>query len=169
MHKIQKIREHTKFLVALGDCAVTGNVPSMRNTFGVEAMFERAYVENADAGRSRFPTTGVPPLLDRVRPVHEIVKVDVFVPGCPPPADAIFFVVSELLAGRDARIRARLDALREVTTRSALSRRITNVAETIIDRSGHPHRGARQDHDPARRRRATSTDAHVPRHPVPRL
>jgi NAD-reducing hydrogenase small subunit len=97
--KIHKIRRHTKFLIALGDCAVTGNVPAMRNPFGTEAVFNRAYFENVEIQKQR-PTLHLPRLLERVRPVHEVVKVDLFVPGCPPPADAIHFVVSELLAGR---------------------------------------------------------------------
>jgi len=97
--KIRKIRSRTKILVALGDCAVTGNVPAMRNPFETEAVFDRAYNENA-AIQKQKPTMYLPTLLDRVRPVHEVVKVDVFVPGCPPPADAIFQVVSDLLAGR---------------------------------------------------------------------
>jgi NAD-reducing hydrogenase small subunit len=71
----------------------------MRNPFETEAVFDRAYNENA-AIQKQKPTMYLPTLLDRVRPVHEVVKVDVFVPGCPPPADAIFQVVSDLLAGR---------------------------------------------------------------------
>jgi NAD-reducing hydrogenase small subunit len=97
--KITKIRKHTKLLVVLGDCAVTGNVPAMRNPFGTAAVYDRAYNENA-AIQKQKPTYRLPTLLERVRPVHEVVKVDLFVPGCPPPADAIYFVVSELLAGR---------------------------------------------------------------------
>jgi NAD-reducing hydrogenase small subunit len=99
LHKIQLIRKHTKTLVSLGDCAVTANVPSMRNPFGVKAVCDRAYRENAtlDAG---IPDQVVPKLLDRVRPIHEVVPVDVFVPGCPPSADTIHFVLSELLEGR---------------------------------------------------------------------
>ncbi|HVT88332.1 MAG TPA: hypothetical protein VHD56_05735 [Tepidisphaeraceae bacterium] len=98
-HKIKKIRAHTKILVVLGDCAVTGNVPSMRNPFGTAAIFERAYHENSDV-QQQNPSSYLPVLAEHSRPVHEVVKVDVFVPGCPPPADAIYFVVSELLAGR---------------------------------------------------------------------
>jgi NAD-reducing hydrogenase small subunit len=97
--KIRKIRKHTKFLIALGDCAVTGNIPAMRNPFGTEAVFNRAYFENADLQEQK-PTSCLPTLLDRVRPVHEVVKVDLFVPGCPPPADAIHYCLTELLAGR---------------------------------------------------------------------
>lgn len=105
LHKIQKIRARTKILVALGDCSVTGNVPSMRNPYKVERLFERAYDQNANLpplahGGTRRPTVGVPMLLPRARPIHEVVKVDVYVPGCPPPAEAILFVVGELLAGR---------------------------------------------------------------------
>jgi len=99
LNKLKKIRQRTRLLISLGDCAVTGNVPAMRNPFGVEAVFDRAYNENADLQRQK-PTQHLPVLLDRVRPVHEVVKVDLFVPGCPPPADAIHFVIGELLAGR---------------------------------------------------------------------
>jgi NAD-reducing hydrogenase small subunit len=97
--KIKKIRAHTKTLVSLGDCAVTANVPSMRNSFKLEAVFDRAYRENATINQ-QIPTVAVPKLLKRVGPVHEVVDVDVFVPGCPPSADAIYFVLTELLAGR---------------------------------------------------------------------
>ncbi len=90
--KIKLVRERTKTLVSLGDCAVTANVPSMRNAFGLKAVFAAAY--------SEIPNQGVPALLERVRPVHEVVNVDVFVPGCPPSADVIHHVIQELLAGR---------------------------------------------------------------------
>lgn len=97
--KIRKIRKHTKFLVSLGDCAITGNVPAMRNPFPLAEVLERAYFENA-ATNQQVPVQVVPPLLDRVRPVHEVVKVDLFVPGCPPSADTIYYTLTELLAGR---------------------------------------------------------------------
>lgn len=98
-HKIRMIREKTKILVSLGDCAVTANVPSMRNPFGVEVILKRAYIENATAQR-QIPATDIPKLLPRSRPIHEFVKVDVFIPGCPPSADTIYFAVSELVEGR---------------------------------------------------------------------
>ncbi len=102
LEKLHKVRSRTKILVSFGDCAVTGNVPSMRNEFSRKDVLERAYVEHAtlNPGMPSFGEDGVPRLLPRARPVHEFVPVELFVPGCPPPPDAIFFVVSELLAGR---------------------------------------------------------------------
>ena len=99
LEKIHKIRQRTKILVALGDCAVTSNVPGMRNRFTVEAVEHRAYIENAQLNQ-QIPNKVIPPLLAKSRPVHEFVKVDVFVPGCPPDADTIYFVLTELLSGR---------------------------------------------------------------------
>lgn len=99
LEKIRKIRRRTKILVALGDCAVTSNVPSMRNRFKVEAVEHRAYMENAQ-NNQQIPHEVIPRLLAKSRPVHEFVKVDVFVPGCPPEADTIHFVLTELLDGR---------------------------------------------------------------------
>jgi NAD-reducing hydrogenase small subunit len=97
--KIKHVRENTRLLVALGDCAVTSNVPAMRNSIPVKKLLERIYVQGVDA-KPRIPTDGVPPLLKRAVPLHEVVKVDLFVPGCPPPAAAIGFVLGELLDGR---------------------------------------------------------------------
>jgi len=91
--KIQHIRAHTRVLVSLGDCAVTANVPSMRNAFGLKAVLGRGY-------GAEPPAQVVPKLLAKVRPVHEVVDVDVYVPGCPPSADVIHFVLTELLEGR---------------------------------------------------------------------
>jgi NAD-reducing hydrogenase small subunit len=97
--KIKKVRAHTRILVSLGDCAVTSNVPAMRNPFGVQAVLDRAYVDTVTIP-GPAPNSVIPALLERSRPVHEVVKVDVYVPGCPPSADTIFQVLSELVDGR---------------------------------------------------------------------
>ena len=99
IEKIRMVRSRTKLLVALGDCAVTGNVPAMRNNFLLEDVLTRGYVENATANPG-VPTHEVPKLEPKVIPLHELVPVDVFVPGCPPSADLIYFVLNEGLAGR---------------------------------------------------------------------
>lgn len=99
LHKLKLVRSKSKLIVALGDCAVTANVPSMRNFCAVEDLYSRAYIENAQA-QPQIPTLDIPPLLDKTRPLHEVVKVDIHIPGCPPHRDHIFYVVSELLAGR---------------------------------------------------------------------
>jgi len=91
--KIKKVREHTRLLISMGDCAVTGNVPSMRNPFGPEKILQHVYLQHA-------PREIVPRLLPRVVPVHQVVPVDVFLPGCPPYADVLYFALTELLAGR---------------------------------------------------------------------
>ncbi len=99
LEKIRKIRAHTRILVALGDCAVAANVPSMRNPFKVKDVEARAYLENVDL-QPQVPDQVVPRLLPYVKPIHEIVPVDVFVQGCPPSADTIYYVLTELVAGR---------------------------------------------------------------------
>jgi NAD-reducing hydrogenase small subunit len=106
LHKIKIVRERTTTLVSLGDCAVTANVPGMRNPFTTKEVYARAYLENVtlDPG---IPDQFVPRLLAQARPIHELVPVDVFVPGCPPSADTIFYVVTELLAGRRPELSSR--------------------------------------------------------------
>jgi NAD-reducing hydrogenase small subunit len=102
LHLIRQIRNRTKILVSFGDCAVSGNITALRNPLGkVEPVLQRAYIENA-AHQPQIPSefSIIPKMLDRVHPVHEVVKVDVFLPGCPPSADQIYFVLTELLDGR---------------------------------------------------------------------
>jgi NAD-reducing hydrogenase small subunit len=108
---IRLIRQRTKVLVSFGDCAVTGNVPALRNQLGCkngESVLQRAYVEGAQmyAGLPKEPGI-VPELLERVLPVHEAVHVDYFLPGCPPSADNIKAFCSEILAGRTPELTGR--------------------------------------------------------------
>ena len=99
LHKLKIVRSRTKLLLALGDCAVTSNVPGMRNFFSRDDLLRRAYVENASLNQS-IPSEMIPRLLPKSRPVHEFVKVDIFVPGCPPHADTILTALAALLEGR---------------------------------------------------------------------
>jgi NAD-reducing hydrogenase small subunit len=97
---VQTIRARSRVLVALGDCAVTGNVPAMRNGIPRKVLLERVYVEGADQSDG-VPTDGVPALLRQAEPLHQQVGVDVHVPGCPPRPNAILMVLSELFEGRE--------------------------------------------------------------------
>ncbi len=106
LHKIQAIRSRTRILVSLGDCAVTANVPGMRNPFPLQSVYDRAYRENVTLTPGT-PNQVIPRLLPQVRPVHEVVTVDVFVPGCPPSADVIYYMLTELLEGRQPELSAR--------------------------------------------------------------
>lgn len=99
LEKIYRVRQRTHTLVSLGDCAVTGNVPSMRNNIPVSKLLQRIYVDGADENKI-VPNAGVPALLRRARPLREIVKVDFCLPGCPPPTKAIVGLITDLLEGR---------------------------------------------------------------------
>jgi NAD-reducing hydrogenase small subunit len=99
IEKIRMVRSKTKLLVSLGDCAVTGNVPAMRNPFSLDSVLQRGYVENASYNPGP-PTQVVPVLQPKVLPLHEVVPVDLYIPGCPPGANLIHFVLTEVLAGR---------------------------------------------------------------------
>jgi NAD-reducing hydrogenase small subunit len=99
LEKIHLIRGRTKTLVSLGDCAVTGNVPALRNPFGTDAVYQRAYDEHV-VGQPGRPDRELPVLLERATPVHEKVSVDLVIPGCPPSADLIWAALTELVEGR---------------------------------------------------------------------
>jgi NAD-reducing hydrogenase small subunit len=99
------VRERTGLVISFGDCAVTANVPGMRNLLdsghdSARAVLERGYVELADTG-AQFPHAPgiVPELLERVLPLHEVIPVDLFLPGCPPSAERIRSALAPLLEG----------------------------------------------------------------------
>jgi len=92
--------------VAFGDCAVNGNVTAMRNPVGApDQILQQVYLRGPDL-TPRIPSLDgiVPPLLDRVRPLHEVVRVDAFLLGCPPPAERIRAVLEQALAGAVPRL-----------------------------------------------------------------
>ena len=101
-----QLRERTRLVVSFGDCAVTANVPGLRNLWaGVDggsrqSVLDRGYLELADTGAQHPHAPGiVPELLERVLPLHEVIPVDLYLPGCPPSAERIRAAIEPLLRG----------------------------------------------------------------------
>ena len=103
LEMIHQVRRRTRIVVSFGDCAVTGNVSAIRNELGpgnAQSVLQCAYIEAAQSNPGVPNEPGiVPALLERVQPVHEVVYVDCFLPGCPPPADCIKTVLLQVLQG----------------------------------------------------------------------
>jgi NAD-reducing hydrogenase small subunit len=106
VHTLMEFRKHCRILVALGECAIMGGLPSMRNGIPLAECIREAYLEGptvADSNpRGIVPSDPeIPRILDRVYPLHEIVKVDVSLPGCPPRADLIWDALVALVTGKE--------------------------------------------------------------------
>ncbi len=100
-----QLRARTDLVISFGDCAVTANVPGLRNLLdagqdSARAVLERGYLELADAtGQLPCAPGIVPELLPKVLPLHEVIPVDLYLPGCPPSAQRIREAITPLLAG----------------------------------------------------------------------
>ena len=98
---LREFRKHCKILIALGACAVNGGIPAMRNSFTLKECLEEAYVDGIGVDNPMIPKdTEIPMLLNKVHPIHEVVKVDHFLPGCPPSGDTIWTFLTELIEGK---------------------------------------------------------------------
>jgi len=94
------LRAACKILMVFGDCACFGGINSMRNLFSNEEILSRYYSTESTSKDSKIPSSSELPTLTKVRPVNQVVKVDCYVPGCPPSAKAIQYALAELLEGR---------------------------------------------------------------------
>ena len=99
---LREFRKNCKILVAVGACAVNGGVPSMRNHYELEECLEEVYLDGVGLDNALIPDDPeIPMLLDKVHPIHEVVKIDYFLPGCPPSADTLWTFLNEILAGEE--------------------------------------------------------------------
>lgn len=106
VHVLRDFRKHCRILVSLGECAIMGGLPAMRNGISVRECLEEAYLNGPSVRNSNqakiLPNDGeLPVLLNRVYPCHEIVKMDYYLPGCPPSADLVWIALTALLENRE--------------------------------------------------------------------
>jgi NAD-reducing hydrogenase small subunit len=109
-HHVRLIRARSRVIVSFGDCAVTGNVTACRNVLpdNRTAVLTRSYVELATLRPGLPGDPGVlPALCERVRPVHQVIAVEYYLPGCPPPSDRIRAVLEALLEGKEPHLEGR--------------------------------------------------------------
>jgi NAD-reducing hydrogenase small subunit len=98
---LREFRRHCTTLVAVGACAINGGIPALRNHFPLQACLDEAYVNGMGVEHPQIPNDPeLPLLLNKVHPIHEVVKIDYFLPGCPPPAETIWTFLEELLSGK---------------------------------------------------------------------
>jgi NAD-reducing hydrogenase small subunit len=101
VHVLREFRSRCRILVAVGACAINGNIPAIRNSFTVKSCLEESFIRGVGVENAHIPDDPeLPLLLDKVRPVHEIVRIDHSLPGCPPSADVIWAFFTDLIAGR---------------------------------------------------------------------
>ena len=101
VHTLREFRKSCKILVAIGACAINGGLPAMRNFVPLEECLAEAYLTGEGLENPQVPNDiELPLLLDKVHPIHELVKVDYFLPGCPPSANAFWKFLTDLAAGK---------------------------------------------------------------------
>jgi len=105
VHVLREFRGSCRILIALGACAVNGGLPTLRNNLDVRDVLREVYFEQPGIASNTIPNdVELPLLLDKARPINEVVRVDYFIPGCPPSGDAIFKFLADLIYGRTPRL-----------------------------------------------------------------
>ena len=101
IHVLREFRANCKILVAMGACAINGGIPAMRNQFDLKQCLNEVYLQGTGVENPQIPNdTELPLLLDKVRPISDVVQVDYYLPGCPPSADDFLRLLSPLLEGK---------------------------------------------------------------------
>ena len=95
-----EMRKKCKIIIALGTCATHGGIPAMANSWTPVQMMERVYSTETTDQPAAFPAEGVPPLLESCYAVDEKIKVDIYLPGCPPHPDQVFNALVALVQGK---------------------------------------------------------------------
>jgi NAD-reducing hydrogenase small subunit len=105
VHVLRDFRENCKILISVGECAIMGGLPALRNGIPVKECLVEAYLNGPtvkDNEEKIIPSDEeLPLILDRVYPCHEVVKIDYFLPGCPPRADLIYNALAALITGKE--------------------------------------------------------------------
>ncbi len=105
---LRAFRARCRVLVAVGACAINGGIPAMRNNHSLRECLQEAFIDGIGLHQSGTPAIPndpeLPLLLSQVHPLHEVVRVDYFLPGCPPSAEAFWSLLTALLEGRPVRI-----------------------------------------------------------------
>ncbi len=98
---LREFRRNCKTLVAIGACAINGGIPAMRNQYTLQECLEESYLQGVGVDNPQIPNDPeLPLLLNKVHPIHDVVWVDYFLPGCPPPADTIWTFLEKLISGK---------------------------------------------------------------------
>jgi len=99
-HVAEEMRKKCKTLIALGACASFGGIPAMANMDTMDDLCEKVYRGSVSTEPGETPAQNLPPLLDRVYAVDEIVPVDIYIPGCPTNPSIIVEALTCLLEGK---------------------------------------------------------------------
>ena len=103
VHVLRDFRAHCDVLVSIGNCAIVGGIPALRNAIPLQECYEEAYLKGPTVHNpsGQIPNDPeLPLLLDRVYPCNEVVKIDYHLPGCPPPADTLWAALVALLSDK---------------------------------------------------------------------
>jgi len=107
VHVLQDFRKHCDILISVGDCATMGGIPALRNMIPLKECLEEAYLNGPTVYNpaGKIPNDPeIPMLLNKVYPAHEVVKIDYFLPGCPPTADTLWEALVALLSGKPVKL-----------------------------------------------------------------